>query len=205
MTTEVLDISRFIDSKRIRSRSNSEKKIWRTYLVNGNIIDAHIYIYGNLFLHTCGGAVGSNVKPKNVVKLSSPVNPYLGYISHPLIQPTPPPGRTIKPGFSIPAIIRLAEAQLGLYKTFKPMGTILTSSPHFMVSCLFRKHLLTYGFVTVDGTEKLHQPKRRASIAGHSISLSFFCTSAVCLLISQNVNKKLIGIFRWTILGPKQL
>ena len=116
-----------------------------------------------------------------------------------------PPGRTIKPGFSIPAIIRLAEAQLGLYKTFKPMGTILTSSPHFMVSCLFTKHILTCGFVTVDGTEKLHQPKRGASIAGHSMSLTFFCTTAVCLLIGQNVNKKLMGIFRWTILGPKPL
>ena len=67
----------------------------------------------------------------------------------------PLPGRAIKPGFAIPAIIRLAEAQLGLYKTFKPMGTILTSSPHFMVSCLFVKHLLTCGIITVDGPEKL--------------------------------------------------
>merc|ERR1711894_854589 len=103
---------------------------------------------------------------------------------------TPPPGQTIKPGFSIPAIIRLAEAQLGLYKTFKPMGTILTSSPHFMVSCLFTKHILTCGYVTVDGEEKLCLPKRRASIAGHSIPSTFFCTSAVCLLIGQNVNAK---------------
>ena len=44
---------------------------------------------------------------------------------------TPLPGRAIKPGFSCPAIIQLAEAQLGLFKTFKPMGTFLTSSPHF--------------------------------------------------------------------------
>ena len=43
----------------------------------------------------------------------------------------PLPGRAIKPGFSCPAIIQLAEAQLGLFKTFKPMGTFLTSSPHF--------------------------------------------------------------------------
>ena len=76
------------------------------------------------------------------------------------------------------------------------LGFSVTSKIYFMVSCLFRKHLLTYGFVIVDGTEKLHQPKRRASIAGHSISLSFFFRSAVCLLISQNVNKKLIGIDR---------
>ena len=62
-----------------------------------------------------------------------------------------------------------------------------------VVSCLFTKHFLTCGFVTVNGTEKLCSPKRRALIAGHSISSTFFCTSAVCLLISQNVNKKLIG------------
>ena len=43
---------------------------------------------------------------------------------------TPLPGRAIKSGFSCPAIIQLAEAQLGLYKTFKPMGTFLTRSPH---------------------------------------------------------------------------
>ena len=43
---------------------------------------------------------------------------------------TPLPDRAIKPGFSCPAIIQLAEAQLGLYKTFKPMGTFLTRSPH---------------------------------------------------------------------------
>ena len=59
-----------------------------------------------------------------------------------------------------------------------------------MVSCLFTKHLLTCGIETVDGTEKLCQPKCRALIAGHSISSTFFCTSAVCLLISQKINVK---------------
>ena len=52
----------------------------------------------------------------------------------------------------------------------------------YKVSCLFRKHLLICGFVTIDGTEKLCQPKRRALVVGHSISSTFFCTSALCLL-----------------------
>ena len=91
----------------------------------------------------------------------------------------------------------LAEVQLDLNKTFKHMvPTSDLENPYTKVSCLFIKHLLTSGFITVDGTEKLCQPKRREFIAGHSISSTFFCTSAVCLLISQNVNKKLIGIDR---------
>ena len=31
-------------------------------------------------------------------------------------------------------------------------------------------------------------------IAGHSISSTFFCTSAVCLLISQKINVKIVGV-----------
>ena len=62
-----------------------------------------------------------------------------------------------------------------------------------------------YCFVTVDGTEMLCTSKRLSSIARHSISLSFFFWSAVYLLISQNVNKKPIGIFKWAFLGPKLL
>ena len=71
------------------------------------------------------------------------------------------------------------------------------------VSCLFTKHILPCSFVTVYGTEILHTPKRRSSIARHSIPSTFFCWSAVCLLISQNVNKKMIGIFRSTFLDSK--
>ena len=47
---------------------------------------------------------------------------------------------------------------------------------------------------TVDGTEKLCYPKRRASLASHL--QHFFCTSAVCWLIGQNVNKKLTNTDR---------
>ena len=50
----------------------------------------------------------------------------------------------------------LAEVQLGLNKTFKPMvPTSDLENPYTKVSCLFIKHLLTSGFITVDGTEKL--------------------------------------------------
>ena len=85
----------------------------------------------------------------------------------------------------------LAEVQLDLNKTFKPMvPTSDMENPYTKVSCLFIKHLLTSGFITVDGTEKLCQPKRREFIAGHSIPSTFFCTSAVCLLIGHNVNAK---------------
>ena len=50
----------------------------------------------------------------------------------------------------------LAEVQLGLNKTFKPMvPTSDMENPYTKVSCLFIKHLLTSGFITVDGTEKL--------------------------------------------------
>ena len=55
---------------------------------------------------------------------------------------------------------------------------------------MFTKHILASGFVTVDGTEILRMPKRRSSIAGHFVLLQFFHMSAVCLLTSQNVNKK---------------
>ena len=77
-------------------------------------------------------------------------------------------------------------------KTFKPMVVIFQVAHYTMKFFFYIKHLLTCGFVTVDSTEKLCQPKCKASIAGHSIPSTFFCTSAVCLLISQNVNKKLI-------------
>ena len=58
-----------------------------------------------------------------------------------------------------------------------------------MVSCLFTKHILPHSFITIDDTEKLCYPNRRASIAGHSIGLSFFCTSTVRLLIGQNLDE----------------
>ena len=58
-----------------------------------------------------------------------------------------------------------------------------------MDSCLFTKHILPHSFITIDDTEKLCYPNRRASIAGHSIGLSFFCTSTLCLLIGQNVDE----------------
>ena len=70
------------------------------------------------------------------------------------------------------------------------LGFSVPCNFYLMVSCLFKKHLLTCGFITVHGTEKLCQPKCGAYIAGHSISLTFFCTSAVSLLIGQNVNAK---------------
>ena len=59
---------------------------------------------------------------------------------------------------------------------------------------MFTKHILPCSFVTVDGTEILRTPKRRSSIARHSIPSTFFYGSAVCLLISQNINKKLAEI-----------
>ena len=71
------------------------------------------------------------------------------------------------------------------------------------VSCLFTKHILASGFETVDGTEILRTPKRRSSIARHSIPSTFFCGSAVCLLISQNVNKKNYATFKMGIFGSE--
>ena len=44
---------------------------------------------------------------------------------------------------------------------------------------------------------------RRASIAGHSIPSTFFCLSAVYLLIDQNVNKKTDRNFEMDIFGTK--
>ena len=61
------------------------------------------------------------------------------------------------------------------------------------------------GFITIDGTEMLCTSKRSSSIARHFIPSTFFCQSAVCLLKSQNVNKKPIGIFKWAFLDPKLL
>ena len=72
-----------------------------------------------------------------------------------------------------------------------------------MYSCLFTKHILPCSFVTVDGTEILRTPKRRSSIARHSIPSTFFCESAVCLLISQNVNKQIDANFEMGIFGPE--
>ena len=65
----------------------------------------------------------------------------------------------------------------------------------YMVSCLFTKHLLTYCSLTIDDTEKLCQPNRRASIGGHSIGSTFICTSTVCLPIVQDVNVSRINFF----------
>ena len=72
----------------------------------------------------------------------------------------------------------------------------------YKVSCLFTKHILASGFVAVDSTEILCTPKRSSSIARHFISSTFFCRSAVCLLISQNVNKKIDRTFEMGIFGP---
>ena len=55
---------------------------------------------------------------------------------------------------------------------------------------MFKKHLLICGILTIHGTEKLCLPLGRAWIARHSISLTFFYTSAVCLLICQKINVK---------------
>ena len=74
-----------------------------------------------------------------------------------------------------------------------------------VVSCLFTKHILPCSFVTVDGTEILCMPKRRSSIARHSIPSTFFCGSAVCLLISQNVNKKKYVTFKMGIFGSETI
>ena len=66
---------------------------------------------------------------------------------------------------------------------------------HFLyVSCLFIKHHFTCSLITIGSTEILCMPKRSSFIARHFISSTFFCESAVCLLISQNINKKLIEI-----------
>ena len=108
----------------------------------------------------------------------------------------PLPQMEIKPGFWPPSKIQVAGAQLSLKKTFKPMVVIFQVAHYTMKFFFYIKHLLTCGFVTVDSTEKLCYPKFKASIAGHSIPSTFFCTSAVCLLISQNVNKKLIWFDR---------
>ena len=97
----------------------------------------------------------------------------------------------------------LIEPKQNFFTLWEPFGHVV---PYTKVSCLFTKHLLTCGMETVGGTEKLCQPKRRALIAGHSMSSTFFCTSTVCLLISQNVNKKLIEIdsnFQMNIFGTK--
>ena len=64
------------------------------------------------------------------------------------------------------------------------------------VSCLFTKHLLTCGFLTIDGRENLCYPKH------NSIPSTFFFTSAVCLVFGPNVNKKTIGM---GIFGKNQL
>ena len=68
---------------------------------------------------------------------------------------------------------------------------------------MFTKHILPCSFVTVDGTEILRTPKRRSSIARHSIPSTFFCGSAVCLLISQNINKKNNATFKMGIFGSE--
>ena len=66
-------------------------------------------------------------------------------------------------------------------------------------------HKSCCGFVTIDSTETLCIPKHLQSIAGHFTPSTFFCYSAVCLLISQNVNKKMMEIFRLAFLGTKKL
>merc|ERR1712015_227536 len=43
----------------------------------------------------------------------------------------------------------------------------------------------------------------RSSIARHSIPSTFFCGSAVCLLMGQNVNKKYNATFKMGIFGSK--
>ena len=44
---------------------------------------------------------------------------------------------------------------------------------------------------------------RRASIAGHSISSTFFNTSSICLLKSQSKNEKKKKFFFKNFRGPK--
>ena len=67
-----------------------------------------------------------------------------------------PPWPSYQIRFFDPSGDILAEVQLGLNKTFKPMvPTSDLENPYTKVSCLFIKHLLTSGFITVDGTEKL--------------------------------------------------
>ena len=124
--------------------------------------------------------------------------------------------------------VHSAQCMVRTYFAFIPKGPIIFSNPFegllgqcqrscgilqkvvemkfvTQVSCLFTKHILSSGFVNIDHTEILCTPKRCSSIALHFTSSTFFCQSAVCLLISQNVNKKPIGISRWTFLGPKPL
>ena len=92
-------------------------------------------------------------------------------------------------------------------ESFVKIGDVILEKMRFLslVSCLFTKHILPCSFVTVDGTEILHTPKRRSSIARHSIPSTFFCGSAVCLLISQNVNKKNYATFKMGIFGSETI
>ena len=80
---------------------------------------------------------------------------------------------------------------LGCYQSY--LGPLLIwVENHGVVSCLFRKQLFSCSFITIDSTEILCMSNCSSSIAGHFIPSTFFCGSAVCLLISQNINKELI-------------
>ena len=84
-------------------------------------------------------------------------------------------------------------------KTYKK----IFAGKNFLFHCLFTKHILASGSVTIDRTDILCTPKRLSDIARHFIPSTFFSGSADCLLISQNVNKKNYATFKMGIFGSE--